>query len=145
MNRLCIEFDIGTTNADAKLGIQVWVDDLCVHQHSHVTETYHVQHEINDDEEKTHQLKIVLTGKSGKYTQLDTDGNIVKDAMLTIRNIAFDGINIDKLVHKLSTYQHDFNGTQSQCLDKFFGDMGCNGLVEFEFDTPGYLWLLENM
>ena len=145
MNLLCIELDISSTDAAAKLGIQVWVDDLCIHQHSHVTESYRVQHKINDDEEKSHRLKIVMTGKTSDYTQLDADGNIIKDAMLSIRNMAFDGINIDKMVYKLATYQHDFNGTQPQCSDEFFGDMGCNGSVELEFTTPSYLWLLEHM
>jgi hypothetical protein len=145
MNQLPIEFDISSTDAAAILGIQVWVDEVCVHQHSHVTETYHVRHEIDDDEERSHQLKIVMTGKTSAHTLLDADGNILKDAMLSIRNIAFDGINIDKLVHTLATYQHDFNGTQLQCLNKFFGDLGCNGTVKLEFSTPGYLWLLEHM
>jgi hypothetical protein len=145
MNLLSIELDIGSTYAAAKLGVQVWVDDLCIHQHSHVTENYHVQYEINDDEEKSHQLKIVMTGKTAVHTQLDADGNIVKDAMLSIRNIAVDGINIDKLVHRLATYQHDFNGTQPQCSDTFFGEMGCNGTVEVEFSTPIHIWMLEHM
>jgi len=146
MNLLCIELDISSTDAAAKLGIQVWVDDLCIHQHSHVTEPYHVRHEINDDEEKSHRLKIVMTGKTIEHTTLDKDGiTVVKDVILNIRNISLDGINIDKMVHKLSTYQHNFNGTQPQCSDTFFGSMGCNGLVEFEFTTPGYQWLLEHM
>ena len=145
MNLLCIELDISSTDAAAKLGIQVWVDDLCIHQHSHVTESYRVQHKINDDEEKSHRLKIVMIGKTSDYTKLDADGNIIKDAMLSIRNISLDGINIDKMVYKFAKYQHNFNGTQLQCLDTFFGDMGCNGLVELEFTTPGYQWLLEHM
>ena len=146
MNWLPIEFDISSTDSVAKLGIQVWVDDLCVHQHSHVTDPYHVRHEINDDEEKSHQLKIVMTGKTIEHTTLDKDGiTVVKDVVLNIRNISLDGINIDKMVYKFAKYQHDFNGTQPQCSDTFFGSMGCNGLVEFEFTTPGYLWLLEHM
>jgi hypothetical protein len=145
MNLLPIEFEISSTDAAAELGIQVWVNDLCVHQHSHVSESYHFRHEINDDEEKSHELKIVLTGKTAAHTELDADGNITKDAMLSIRGITFDGINIDKIVHTLATYQHDFNGTQPQCSDEFFGDMGCNGSVVFEFATPGYLWLLEHL
>ena len=145
MNLLPIEFEISSTDAAVELGIQVWIDDLCVHQHSHVTETYQFRHEIDDDEEKSHELKIVMTGKTVEHTQLDDDGNITKDAMLSIRGIALDGINIDKLVHTLATYQHDFNGTQPQCSDKFFGHMGCNGSVILEFTTPSYLWLLEHM
>ena len=145
MNLLPIKFEISSTDTAVELGIQVWINDLCVHQQSHVTETYQFRHEIDDDEEKSYQLKIVMTGKTVEHTQLDDDGNIVKDAMLSIRNISLDDLNIDKLVHTLATYQHDFNGTQPQCLDEFFGDMGCNGSVVLEFTTPSYLWLLEHM
>lgn len=144
MGVLPIEFDIGTTDAAAELGIQVWIDDLCVHQHSHVTETYHFKHNIND-EDASHQLKIVMTGKMPEHTQLDHAGNIVKDAMLSISNIAMDEINIDYVFHKLATYQHDFNGTGPSGSHAFFKHMGCNGTVEFEFSTPGCLWLLENI
>jgi hypothetical protein len=144
MNSLPIEFDISTTDAAAELGIQVWIDELCVHQHSHVTETYHFKHDIID-EEATRKLKIVMTGKTSAHTQLDSTGNIVKDAMLGIHNIMLDEINIDKIFYKIATYEHDFNGTRPKCLDTFFGNMGCNGTIEFEFATPGYLWLLENM
>ena len=146
MNSLPIEFDISTTDAAAKLGIAIWLDDVCVYQTDHVTETYHFRHDINDDEEIARKLKIVMTGKTIEHTTLDKDGiTVVKDVVLNIRNISLDGINIDKMVYKFAKYQHDFNGTQPQCSDTFFGSMGCNGSVEFEFTTPGYLWMLEHM
>ena len=145
MNSLPIEFDISTTDAAAELGIQVWVDDVCVHQHSHVTETCHFRHDINDDEEVARKLKIVMTGKTTDHTQLDHDGNIVKDAMLGIHNITLDEINIDLIFYKIATYEHDFNGTGVKGSHKFFQHMGCNGTVEFEFATPSCLWLLENI
>ena len=145
MNVLPIEFDISTTDAGAELGIEVWLNDVCVYQTDHVAETYHFRHDINDDEEITRQLKIVMTGKTTDHTQLDHDGNIVKDAMLGIHNITMDEINIDYLFYKITTYQHDFNGNGSKLTHKFFGHMGCNGVVTFEFATPGYMWLLENM
>ena len=145
MNSLPIEFDISTTDAAAELGVEVWIDDVCVHQHSHVTETYHFRHDINDDEEMPRKLKIVMTGKTVDHTQLDHDGNIVKDAMLGIHNIMLDEINIDLIFYKIATYEHDFNGSGVKDLHKFFQHMGCNGIIEFEFATPGYLWLLENI
>jgi hypothetical protein len=145
MTLLPIEFDISTTDASAELGIQVWIDDLCVHQHSHVTETYHFRHDVNDDEEMSHKLKIVMTGKTADHTQLDHDGNIVKDAMLGIHNITMDENDIDDIFYKIATYQHHFNGNGTKGSHNFFQHMGCNGAVEFEFATPGYLWLLEHM
>jgi hypothetical protein len=140
-----IEFDISTTDAAAELGIAIWLDETCVYQSHHVIETYHFRHNINDDEEVTQRLKIVMTGKTSDHTQIDHDGNIVKDAMLGIHNITLDDINIDLIFYKIAMYDHDFNGTDVKLTDKFFGHMGCNGVVQFEFSTPGYIWLLENM
>ena len=145
MNQVPIEFDIGTTDAAAELGIAIWLDETCVYQSHHVTETYHLRHDIDDDEEVTRRLKIVMTGKMSDHTQLDSDGNIVKDSMLNINNIMIDGIDINNIIHDIATYQHDFNSTQPLQVDRFFGNMGCNGSVEFEFSTPCYLWLLEHM
>jgi hypothetical protein len=145
MNSLPIEFDISTTDAAAVLGIEVWIDDVCVYQTDHVTETYHFRHDIDDDEEVTQRLKIIMTGKTTDHTQIDSDGNIVKDAMLGIHNITMDEINIDLIFYKIATYDHDFNGTDVKLTDEFFGHLGCNGAVTFEFATPGYQWLLENM
>jgi len=44
-----------------------------------------------------------------------------------------------------ATYTHNFNGTQAETTDKFYGEMGCNGTVSLRFTTPIYLWLLETM
>jgi len=145
MNSLPIEFDISTTDAAAELGVEVWLNETCIYQSDHVTETYHFRHDINDDEEITRRLKIVMTGKTSDHTQIDHDGNIVKDAMLGIHNFTMDEINIDQIFYKIATYDHDFNGTGVKLTHKFFGCMGCNGVVTFEFATPGYIWLLENM
>jgi hypothetical protein len=145
MNSLPIEFDISTTDAAAELGIAIWLDETCVYQSHHVSETYHFRHDINDDEELTHILKIIMTGKTSDHTQLDQSGNIVKDAMLRIHNITMDENDIANIFYKIATYQHDFNGTDVEHAEKFFGYMGCNGTVTFEFATPGYQWLLENM
>jgi hypothetical protein len=44
----------------------------------------------------------------------------------------------------LNTLMSDFNPPKL-IKDKFYGSMGCNGTITFEFNTPFYLWLLENM
>jgi hypothetical protein len=142
---LPIEFDISTTDAAAVLGVEVWLNEICIYQTDHVTETYHFRHDVDDDVEMGRRLKVVMTGKTSDHTQIDHDGNIVKDAMLSIHNITIDDINIDYTFCKTATYDHDFNGTDVKLTHKFFGHMGCNGVVKFEFATPSYMWLLENM
>ena len=57
MNTIPLEFDISTTDADAALGIRVLVDNTVVYDNPHVTETYHVNQEVSD-EEGEHELWI---------------------------------------------------------------------------------------
>jgi hypothetical protein len=71
-------------------------------------------------------------------------GEIVLDARLAIKDIEFDQIALNHIFTELSVYTHDFNGTGPQTSDKFYGEIGCNGIVELKFTTPVYIWLLEN-
>jgi hypothetical protein len=59
--------------------------------------------------------------------------------------VSIDGIEIDQVFANRSRYTHSFNSDANAIVDDFFGVMGCNGVVEFAFTSPVYLWLLENL
>lgn len=101
-------------------------------------------HEFSDSDGE-HELKFVLSGKTIDHTQLDENNNIIKDVLINISDLQFDGINIDKLVWQHAEYAHNFNQTGPDVTEKFFGNMGCNGTVSLKFSSPIYIWLLENM
>ena len=144
MDKIKIELDINTTDALVSLGVQVLLDGVAFYNNAHVEDLCHVEHELDDDDGQ-HTLEIVMSGKTAEHTEVDEAGNITKDAMLTISNITVDGIDIGQVLYEKSVYTHDFNGSQPQTQDQFFGTAGCNGSISFEFSTPFYLWLLENM
>ena len=144
MNNITLEFDIDTTNADATLGVKVSLDGTVLYDNSHVTSAYHFSHEISDDD-GDHELSIEMYGKLPHHTKISESGEIVKDSLLLINNIKMDDIELDKLANQWFEYHHDFNGTQSPTVDKFFNTMGCNGQSILKFRTPIYLWLLEIM
>jgi hypothetical protein len=100
--------------------------------------------EIADDDGE-HELRFILKNKTADHTQVDEAGNIVADATLTVTDLAFDEIRLGHMVTEQAVYTHDFNGTQKEIQDKFYGEMGCNGTVSIKFSTPIYLWLLEHM
>lgn len=133
-----------TTDPSANLGIEIWLDDVLLNDINPITGPVDFAHNITDDE-SAHQLKFVLKNKLPGHTKIDDAGNIISDALVTVKDITFDDINVEQLFSELSDYCHDFNGSGNQIEDKFFGAMGCNGTVTFEFSTPFYLWLLENM
>lgn len=136
--------DLNTTNPAVPLGFEVLLNDKSVFKREHITESCQITFDIIDDD-NAHKLHFVMFGKTPEHTNVDEQGNIVSDAMLEICNIQIDDILIDQLLHNQIEYTHDFNGSQNTIVDTFYGFMGCNGTATFEFTTPFYLWLLENM
>jgi len=91
-----------------------------------------------------HSIIFELSNKTAQHTQISDSGEIISDSRLTIQNVKFDDIVVDKWIQKYSKYLHDHNGTGSAIEDSFFGEMGCNGQVIFDFSSPFYLWLLSH-
>lgn len=141
---IAISMNVLPTTPSAKLGFEVWVDDVKHWDSQHVDKDTLIQFDVSDDD-GTHCLKLVLKNKLSSHTQINEAGEILLDARLKIQNLQFDGIALGHAFNTLSTYQHNFNGNGVEISDKFFSEMGCNGTVSLEFTTPIYLWLLENM
>jgi hypothetical protein len=139
-----ISAEILSSDNSVPLGMTISIDGKTVWHSGHITDVATWQHEV-DDAPGSHQMTFEMFGKLPDHTDVDEQGNIVRDAMLTVRNIKLDDIDISQIMTDKAKYHHDFNGSQALLEDKFFGDLGCNGQVVLEFTTPLYLWLLENM
>lgn len=98
-----------------------------------------------DDDHITHTLELELVGKLPEHTVLDNFGKIVYDSLIEISNVTLAGIDLGPIFLTSCEYTHDFNGTKSEGVHDFYGLMGCNGIVKFEFDGPVYRWLLESL
>ena len=125
---------IGTTDAAANLGMEIWLDQEQIFNVDHVKEA-----------DAEHELQFRMKNKTVEHTRVDEGNNIVHDASLTITDVAFEEIDLGHMLVEQAVYTHDFNGTQPEIEDTFFGEMGCNGTVSLKFTTPIYLWLLEHM
>lgn len=135
---------ISTTNPSATLGLEILLNGSSIFKKDHVTETIIFKHEILD-EEGTQELQFVLSGKTPADTKIDADGNITEDAMIAITDFFTDEIDLTNLIWENAEYTHNFNGNGNETEERFYGNLGCNGKVSFKFNTPIYLWLLENM
>ena len=144
METVQISFDVETSDSECPLGIQIWLDDSLLLDNPHVKEKIAFAHDMSDDDGE-HQLRIVISGKTADHTRVDDQGNIIKDATLQISTVTIDGIDVNQLFLEKCVYTHDFNGTRPKIKNSFHGVAGCNGTIVFEFTTPIYLWLLENM
>jgi len=144
MNSVKFSCVVTPSNTAVPLGCEIWLNDVCVFDQDHVNEPVDVAHEFSDADGE-HSLRITLKNKLPEHTQIDDQGNILSDALLSVTEIAFDEIDCTKIVQNFAVYRHNLNCTAPAIEDLFFGDMGCNGTVELKFTTPVYLWLLENM
>lgn len=140
-----LSFDVIPSNCLMPLGLEVWLNHKQVSNHDQILDTQTINCEFDDDTDQLHQIKIVVKHKTHEHTQLNDQGEILKDSTLEIKKFEIDCIDIDNIVQKKATYTHSFNGTQSEIVDKFYSVAGCNGIIAFEFTSPVYLWILENM
>lgn len=147
MDVATISFDLDTTDPDAALGFEFWVDQQLVADISHVKESQHFQYSFEDSADQSlHKMKLVLKNKTWDHTKIDDQGNILKDAQLKITQIKFDDIELGQIFSELAQYHHQNNDPNGNTVvDKFYTYMGCNGVVSLDFSTPIYLWLLESM
>jgi hypothetical protein len=104
-----------------------------------------IQHTFSAVDEEKYTVEIEMSGKLPEHTVINDQGNIVEDCMIEISEFSLEEIALAHLFTDNCNYAHDFNGSQAPVVDKFFGNMGCNGIVKFEFSAPLYIWMLENM
>ena len=127
------------------LTVCVMLDHHVLYRGDPAGSTVTVCHDINDDDISDHSLIIELANKTEAHCQVNEHGEIMKDTVVSLHSIMFDDVDITSNMRYISRYQHDFNGTGQTIEEPLMGTMGCNGTVTFDFTSPVYLWILENM
>ena len=101
-----------------------------------------------------YNLIISRSGKDTKQTVVNAEGSIEKDQLLHIKSIEIDEINIGALVYEgvyTPIYPEPWQTQQvsaGNTLEKSFKNdttMGHNGTWTLAFESPFYMWLLENL
>jgi hypothetical protein len=108
-------------------------------------------HELEHD--KTYSLDIERSNKNHRQTVLK-DGKIIKDQVLHIKSLEIDEIDVGTLVYEgvykpqypepWASQQREAGNDLPESL-KSVTAMGHNGTWSFEFTSPFYMWLLENL
>ena len=93
-------------------------------------------------EDSTHVLEVRLDNKRNIDTITDANGAILKDMLLNIDNIEIDDIELGilKWTHSKFVGDDSTRPVLTNCVN-----LGWNGSWQLAFDTPYYIWLLENM
>ena len=128
-----LAFVARTTGADLRLTARL--NGVLFFDQILTTDEIKVQHVFPEVEGERYLVEIEMSGKLPEHTIVDDNGNITQDSMVEIKDFSLDNIGLAHLFTNNSQYHHDFNGSQEQIVDKFFGDMGCNGIVKFEFSV----------
>lgn len=96
-----------------------------------------------DIDEGPSSLKIRLENKEWTDTvQNEEKTEIIKDMLLNIKSVEIDEINLGNLVYTKTQFVGD--DPERPVLDKC-QDLGWNGAWILEFNSPFYIWLLENI
>ena len=105
-------------------------------------------------EGKKYELIINRSGKGKNQTVVNENGDLIKDQLLHIKSIEIDEINIGGLVFNgvytpeypepWATQQRE-SGQDLKDSFKNVTKMGFNGEWNFKFESPFYMWLLENL
>ena len=144
METVNFKFVLSSSDDQCPMTVEVWMDNVLLLSVPQLNQPVAFNHNFSDDDGE-HELKIILSGKTGEHTVVDDTGSIVKDATVEVSQVIIDDLDIDQLFLEKCVYEHNFNGSQPAIKDTFHGIAGCNGVISFKFSTPIYLWLLENM
>lgn len=109
------------------------------------------EHEL--EEGKSYNLIIDRLGK-GKNQTIVKDEKIIKDQRLNIKSIEIDEIDLGSLIYDgvyKPNYPEPWASQQAEAGNKLpetlknVTQMGHNGTWTFTFESPFYMWLLENL
>jgi hypothetical protein len=139
-----LSFFVESTDQTVPLGLEVWLDDQLLLNVPWVKNKVNFSHNFSDSDGE-HCLTVVMKNKTSQHTVVSETGSIISDACLLISTPCFDDLELGQIFIEQSEYTHDFNSNGPKTTEKFYGQMGCNGSVTLKFNTPIYLWLLENM
>jgi hypothetical protein len=138
MYRLCFN----VTPTDDALDFYCKLDDVLIWS-GNITDSQQVEIPFDDSNYEEHRVELVLQGKNSQHTTLDQHGNVVRDSMLIISQVYMDDLVLDYLFYRNCEYVHDNNGATPMTSHSFWGSMGCNGAVIFRWQSPFYLWYLQ--
>lgn len=144
MKSFDISFTVDNTDYTCNIGLEVLHNNKKVFDSNHINKVTEVQFTVNNKQDK-HNLVFKMKNKSDDHMTFDENNNVVTDACLRIDNLKFNYIELEHTFYERCKYYHDFNGNSDKIVENFYGTMGCNGEVVFDFETPVYHWLVHNM
>jgi hypothetical protein len=155
--KLKFKIQLYSTHWDKAPGAEIFVNNKSFYKDT-ITGTEKnptlIEFEEQLEEGQKYNFTIRRTGKDSTQTIIDNDKKIIKDQLLHIKSIEIDEIDIGSLVYEgvyAPEYPEPWYSQQVQkgeTPDKSFKNvtaMGHNGTWTLAFESPFYMWLLENL
>ena len=145
---LGMDIEVTNWNPNQFLDLSVYLNDIKIYENDHVQGFNQIRTEEYDiEEDQEHVLKLVINGMKPEYTVIDNQGKITDDVLCIVKNVYLDDIPLDYLAYKKGVYRpewKDNHETGPEVIHEV-DHMGINGEWSITFESPIYLWLLENM
>ena len=126
-----------------------------VHQSISAPHIFEFTHEL--EEGKEHQLILKRSNKLKGQTLIDNDGKILKDQLLHIKRIEIDEIDLGSMIFE-GVFTPDYSTASNMWYNQMKNKgneppkefknctaLGHDGEWKFTFESPFYMWLLENL
>jgi hypothetical protein len=159
---------MGTEKLKFKLGLYATMWDRPPHAEIMIGDKSHFRGDITGTEDKPdvvefeheftegekNELIIKRSGKDKNQAVVNENSDLLKDQLLHIKSIDIDEIDISGLVYEgiyTPEYPEPWATQQREAgkeLPESFKNvtaMGHNGEWSFKFESPFYMWLLENL
>jgi hypothetical protein len=140
---MIITLELEATAAAPEITVEMLLNETLLYQSALNQTLISITHNFDDTVDCVEQkIQIRLAGKSNNHTSCDDNGNIISDVALIVKKFEIEHISVvDIFCSGKQCYRHNFNGTAEEFVDEFYGYIGCNGTVTFDFYSPIYLWI----
>jgi hypothetical protein len=150
VEKLHFKLGLAGTYWDKQPVYSVYINDSVIVQSASVTaaseEVFYIEFNAEVAEGSTASLTVALENKTNQDTVKDDDTRedftILKDMLLHIKSIEVEEIDLGSLIYTKSIYvgNDPARPTLDNCID-----LGWNGKWTLQFESPFYIWLLENI
>jgi hypothetical protein len=139
-----ISLELAATTPSTDVVIEIAAAGNVIHR-GNLTQNLVLDFDLPDHDQLTdQQIQINFNGKTHRHTVVDHTGVIVSDVAVEVKEFKIEDISVrDIFCLGKKCYHHNHNGSTNWIVDEFYGYMGFNGTVTFDFYSPVYLWIGE--
>lgn len=130
--------------------VKIWLDDELIEDFEvserKSREESRVIEFTRDVTDGMHKIKVQYLDKETPDTRIDNDGNIIADHLVNIERLEIDEIDLGHMTYNKSEFlpDRDCRPDLPERITEMV-NLGYNGIWQMEFESPTYIWFLDNL